>query len=65
MELTEGKNREIRKVMDYLGYRVSRLIRVGFGPCALDDLRPGELEELMVPDNVISLLEGKDVPTNK
>lgn len=59
VELTEGKNREIRKVMDYLGYRVSRLIRVGFGPCALDDLRPGELEELTVPDNVLSLLDNK------
>jgi 23S rRNA pseudouridine2605 synthase len=59
VELTEGKNREIRKVMEYLGYKVSRLIRIGFGPCHLDDMRPGQLEELTVPKDIVSLLENK------
>lgn len=36
--LTEGKNREIRKIMDYLGQQVSRLIRISFGPYHLDQL---------------------------
>lgn len=36
--LTEGKNREIRKVMDYLGLQVSRLIRISFGPYQLEAL---------------------------
>jgi 23S rRNA pseudouridine2605 synthase len=36
--LTEGKNREIRKVMEHLGVQVTRLIRVGYGPFALDEL---------------------------
>lgn len=46
--LTEGKNREIRRVMDYLGVGVSRLIRTGYGPFELCDLPPGALVEAPV-----------------
>lgn len=49
LALEEGKNREIRKVMDWLGIPVSRLIRIGYGPFALGELRPGEVAE--VPTN--------------
>ncbi|WP_019645143.1 pseudouridine synthase, partial [Novispirillum itersonii] len=44
--LTEGKNREIRRVMDYLGYRVNRLVRVSYGPFYIGRLERGELEEI-------------------
>jgi 23S rRNA pseudouridine2605 synthase len=44
----EGKNREIRKVFDYCGLRVNRLIRVGFGPYELGDLQVGEVQELQI-----------------
>ena len=44
--LTEGKNREIRKVMEYLGWPVSRLIRIGFGPFQLGKMEKGEVEEI-------------------
>ena len=37
----EGKNREIRKVMEHLGLGVNRLIRISFGPFRLTDLEPG------------------------
>lgn len=46
MVLTEGKNREIRKIMDYLGYSVNRLIRVGFGPFQIGHLESGDIDEV-------------------
>jgi 23S rRNA pseudouridine2605 synthase len=44
--LREGKNREIRKVMDFLGLRVSRLIRVAYGPFQLGQMREGAVSEV-------------------
>ena len=46
ISLEEGKNREIRKVMEFLGLQVNRLIRVSFGPFKLEDLRVGEVKEI-------------------
>ncbi|MCE3230147.1 MAG: rRNA pseudouridine synthase [Alphaproteobacteria bacterium] len=46
MTLYEGKNREIRKVLAYLGLRVNRLIRVSYGPFSLGDLKPGQVKEI-------------------
>jgi 23S rRNA pseudouridine2605 synthase len=42
--LREGKNREVRTVLDRLGLTVNRLIRVSFGPFQLLDLAPGATE---------------------
>ncbi len=42
MALKEGKNREIRKLCAHLGFEVTRLIRVGYGPFQLGDLHPGD-----------------------
>jgi 23S rRNA pseudouridine2605 synthase len=44
--LREGKNREVKKLLEALGLTVNRLIRVSFGPFALDELRPGEVSEV-------------------
>ncbi len=46
VSLQEGKNREIRRVMEFLGFRVNRLIRVGYGPFQLGKLERGEVEEV-------------------
>lgn len=46
ISLEEGKNREIRKVMEFLGLQVNRLIRVSFGPFQLGNLAPGEVKEV-------------------
>ena len=51
VSLKEGKNREIRQVMDHLGWTVSRLIRIAYGPFQLGLLDPGEVDE--VPSRVI------------
>lgn len=44
--ITEGKNREIRKVMEHLGLQVNRLIRTAFGPFQLGGLQDGAIEEV-------------------
>ncbi len=44
--LTEGKNREIRKLIEHFGGAVNRLIRVQYGPFALGELESGALREV-------------------
>jgi 23S rRNA pseudouridine2605 synthase len=44
--LREGKNREIRRAMAHIGLTVNRLIRISYGPFRLNELKPGEVEEV-------------------
>jgi 23S rRNA pseudouridine2605 synthase len=43
--LTEGKNREIRKIFEYFGLQVNKLIRIKYGSFLLGSLKPGEYRE--------------------
>ena len=44
--LSEGKNREIRRMLAHLGYEVMRLVRIQFDKYTLGDLKPGEIREI-------------------
>lgn len=46
MAIKEGKNREIRRVCEYLGLKVNRLIRLSYGPFQLGNLPKGQVEEV-------------------
>jgi len=52
MKLTEGKNREVRRVLEHLGLQVSRLIRTAYGPFVLGDLPAGAVDEVRRHDLV-------------
>jgi 23S rRNA pseudouridine2605 synthase len=54
--LREGKNREIRRLFDYYGYPVSRLIRVGYAGLELGDLAENAVAE--VPAHTVERLLG-------
>ena len=45
VKLTEGKNREIRKVLNYFNLKVQKLKRISFGPFELNDIKIGNLVE--------------------
>ena len=57
MGLREGKNREIKRVLEHIGLYVNRLIRLSFGPFQLGELGEGAVEE--VPTRILQDQLGK------
>ena len=54
MTLTEGRNRQIRKMFRLIKRRVRRLIRITIGPIEVDGLEPGEWR--LLDENIIQIL---------
>jgi 23S rRNA pseudouridine2605 synthase len=44
--IKEGKNREVRRLMEHVGLKANRLIRIAFGPFQLGNLAPGAVDEV-------------------
>ena len=61
--LSEGKNREVRRVLEHLGLKVNRLIRLSYGPFQLGVLGAGMVEEIG-PRVIREQLEGLIAPEN-
>ena len=57
ISLTEGKNREIRKLFEHINLKVNRLIRTEYGPFLLDKMKPGEILEVTNNNKFLNILE--------
>ena len=67
IEIHEGRNREVRRIFETLGYFVEKLIRVRVGPIALGFLQPGEIRplsqiEIKALKSGVGLLSPQDSP---
>lgn len=66
VSITEGKNREVRKVLESVGLTVNRLIRLAYGPFRLDVLPIGSVEEVgprVIRELLAEYIRPENLPT--
>lgn len=64
LSITEGRNRQVRRMTAAVGYPTLRLVRVAIGPIALGSLEPGQWRDLSA-EEVASLPRGKARPRSR
>jgi pseudouridine synthase len=60
--LSEGKNREVRRMIEAVGFKVLKLVRTGLGPLTLAGLQVGKWREL-TPSEVAALRRSSSPPS--
>lgn len=54
LTITEGRNRQVRRMTAAVGYPTLRLVRYSIGPWSIGDLQPGQFREDGIPDDLLS-----------
>lgn len=57
LSITEGKNRQVRKMTAAVGFPTLRLIRYSIGSCTIKGLNPGDMRQLTANDILLSVLK--------